>query len=149
MAIGFDQIEEGRTYTTARRTVTDADIANFAGLSGDFNPLHMDDVFAKDATPYGRRVAHGLVGLSIGTGLRSEMDDWYVLGWLEVQRRFEAPVFPGDTIHIEAEVKSKRRSRSKPDRGIVVLTIRLVNQTGAVVQSGEDTVLMGTAIEES
>jgi 3-hydroxybutyryl-CoA dehydratase len=149
MAIGFDDIEEGRTYTTARRTVTDADIANFAGLSGDFNPLHMDDLFAKEATPYGRRVAHGLVGLSIGTGLRSEMDDWYVLGWLEVQRRFEGPVFPGDTIHIEAAVKSKRRSRSKPDRGIVVLTIELVNQAGAVVQSGEDTVLMGTAIEET
>jgi 3-hydroxybutyryl-CoA dehydratase len=146
--IGFDEIEEGRTYTTARRTITDADIVNFAGFSGDFNPLHVDEIFAKEATPYGRRVAHGLVGLSIGTGLRSELDDWYVLGWLEVQRRFEGPVFAGDTIHIEAEVTSKRRSRSKPDRGIVVLAIKLVNQTGAVVQSGEDTVLMGTAIGE-
>jgi acyl dehydratase len=148
MAIGFDEIEEGQAYTTARRTITEADIVNFAGFSGDFNPLHMDDVFAKEATPYGRRVAHGLVGLSIATGLRSEMDDWYVLGWLEVQRRFEGPVFAGDTIHAEAVVKSKRRSRSKPDRGIVVLTVKLVNQTGAVVQSGEDTVLMGTATGE-
>jgi 3-hydroxybutyryl-CoA dehydratase len=147
--IGFDEIEEGRTYRTARRTITDADIVNFAGFSGDFNPLHVDDVFAEEATPYGRRVAHGLVGLSIGTGLRSEMDDWYVLGWLEVQRRFEGPVFAGDTIHIEAEVKSKRRSRSKPDRGIVVLTIKLVNESGAVVQSGEDTVLMGTVSGET
>ena len=148
MPIGFDEIEEGRTYVTARRTITDADIANFAGLSGDFNPLHMDDKFAQESTPFGRRIAHGLIGVSIGSGLRSEMDDWYVLGWLEVQRRFEGPIFPGDTIHTEATVTSKRPSRSKPGRGIVVLEIKLVKQDGSVVQRGEDTVLMGTETEE-
>jgi 3-hydroxybutyryl-CoA dehydratase len=146
--ICFEEIEEGQTYTTARRTITDADIVNFAGLSGDFNPLHLDDVFATEETPFGRRIAHGLLGLSVGSGLRSEMDDWYVLAWLEVQRRFEGPVFPGDTIHTEATVKSKRRSKSKPDRGVLVVEIKLVKQDGTVVQSGEDTVLVGTETEE-
>lgn len=141
--IFFGEIQEGRTYRTARRTITDADIVGFAGLSGDFNPLHIDDEFARDETPFGRRIAHGLLGLSIGEGLRSELDEWHVLAFLEVQRRFEAPIFPGDTIHMEFAVQSTRRSKSNPMRGIVVLDAKLVNQDGATLQSGQDTVLVG------
>ncbi len=142
--ICFDDIAVGQAYTTGRRTITDADIVNFAGLSGDFNPLHMDDVFAAEETPFGRRIAHGLLGLAVGDGLQCEMNDWYVLAFLETRRRFEGPIFPGDTIHAEYEVASTRRSESKPDRGAVVVDVRLVNQDGTVVQSGEDTVLVGT-----
>jgi 3-hydroxybutyryl-CoA dehydratase len=146
--ICFDDIAEGQAYTTSRRTITDADIVNFAGLSGDFNPLHLDDVFAQEETPFGRRVAHGLLGLSVGSGLRCEMDDWYVLAFLETRRRFQGPVFPGETIHTEYTVASKRRSESKPDRGVVVVDVKLVKQDGTVVQSGEDTLLIGTDTEE-
>lgn len=147
-AIGFHEIEVGRRYTTNRRTITDADIAGFAGLSGDFNPLHMDDVFAAEETPYGRRIAHGLLGVAIGSGMRSEVDDWYVIGFLEVRRRFEGPIFVGDTVRTEYEVTGVRQSKSSDDRGVVTLGVQLVKQDDTVVQSGEDIVLVGTPSTE-
>lgn len=141
--IYFDDLSEGQTCRSTRRTVTDADIVAFAGLSGDFNPLHMDDVFAREETPFGGRIAHGLLSLSIGSGLRSEFDDLYILAFLEVQRKFQGPVFPGDTIQVEYTIGSIRPSASKPDRGVVVLDVTLTKQDGTVVQSGKDIVLMG------
>jgi 3-hydroxybutyryl-CoA dehydratase len=145
--IDFDAIVQGETFTSARRTITEADIMAFAGVSGDFNPLHVDEVFAAQETPFGRRIAHGLLGVAIGSGLRSGMDDWHLLAFLETRRRFQAPMFAGDTIHIEATVASVRRSASKPDRGVVTVDVRLVNQDGTVVQSGQDVVLVGTNAE--
>jgi acyl dehydratase len=141
--IHFDDLSDDQTFTSTRRTITEADIVGFAGLSGDFNPLHTDEVFAREETPFGRRIAHGLLGLAVGSGLKSELDDLYVLAFLEVQRRFKGPIFPGDTIHAEYRVASRRRSESKPDRGVVILNVELVNQDGTVVQTGQDTVLVG------
>jgi acyl dehydratase len=142
--IYFDDIALNSTFVSARRTVTETDIMNFCGLSGDFNPLHVDQIFAEMDTPFGRRIAHGLLSLAIGTGLRTEMDKWYTLAFLECQRRFVLPVFPGDTIHVRYEVVGKRLTRSHPDRGVVTLTVELLNQDEAMAQVGQDVVLIGT-----
>ncbi len=140
--IAFDSITVGDRISTSRRTITEADIVAFAGISGDFNPLHMDEEFARDHTPYGRRIAHGMLGASVTTGLRSEYDDWDVLAFLECTRQFKGPIFPQDTIHAEYEVTEKRPSRSRPGTGIVVIAVRLVKQDGDVAQTGTDVVLV-------
>ena len=140
--IAFDSITVGDRITTSRRTITEADIVAFAGISGDFNPLHMDEEFAREHTPYGRRIAHGMLGASVTTGLRSEYDDWDVLAFLECTRQFKGPIFPQDTIHAEYEVTEKRPSRSRPGTGIVVIAVRLVKQDGDVAQTGTDVVLI-------
>jgi 3-hydroxybutyryl-CoA dehydratase len=139
----FDDVEEGLRVTSARRTVTDADVMSFAGVSGDFNPLHTDDIFVREETPFRGRIAHGLLGLAIGSGLRSELDSWLVLAYLAASRDFVGPIYPGDTIWVEYEVTEKHASRSKPDRGIVTLAVELKNQDGEVVQRGTDVLLLG------
>ena len=139
----FDEVEEGLRVTSARRTITDADVMNFAGVSGDFNPLHTDDIFVREETPFRGRIAHGLLGLAIGSGLRSDLDAWLVLAYLTASRDFVGPIYPGDTIWVEYEVTEKRASRSKPDRGVVTLAVELKNQDGEVVQRGTDVLLLG------
>ncbi len=140
--IAFDSITVGDRISTSRRTITEADIVAFAGISGDFNPLHMDEEFARDHTPYGRRIAHGMLGASVTTGLRSEYDDWDVLAFLECTRQFKGPIFPQDTIHAEYEVTETRPSARRPGTGIVVIAVRLVKQDGDVAQTGTDVVLV-------
>ena len=115
----LEGIAVGQQGYTARRTVTEADIVNFAGVSGDFNPLHTDEVFIKEATPFRGRIAHGMLVLSISSGLRNETDSWELIAWLEVQRKFLAPTYPGDTIQGHWRVMEVKRSRSHPDRGII------------------------------
>lgn len=137
----FNDIAVGRTFSSARRTLTETDIVNFAGLSGDFNPLHVDEVFAR-SSPFGRRIAHGMCAWSIATGLRSEIDDWALLGFLSCDRRFLAPVFAGDTIAVRGTVVNKRPSQSKPDRGVVTAEVELVNQDGEVVQAGTESYMV-------
>lgn len=141
--IFLDDLQPGASYTTVRRTITEADIVGFAGLSGDFNPLHTDEVFARDETPFGSRIAHGLLGVSVGSGLRGPLDDLHVLAFLEVRRRFVAPIYAGDTLHARYTVSSTRRSERNPDRGVVVLGVELVKQDGTTAQMGEDVVLVG------
>jgi acyl dehydratase len=140
--ISFDEIKQGHTVRTAGRTVTEADIVNFAGLSGDFNPLHTDELWVRENTDFAGRIAHGILALAISGGLKSEVDDWDVLAYLECTRRFVAPVFPSDTIRTVYTVAETRPSRSRDDRGIVVVDVELHNQDGEVVQSGQDTYLV-------
>jgi acyl dehydratase len=118
--------------------VTEADLVNFAGVSGDFNPIHTDEEYAKE-TPFGRRVAHGLLVLAMLTGLRlrTGVFEGTLIAWLEIRRyRFLKPVFIGDTIRGETEIAEKRET-SKPDRGVVVQRVRIYNQKGEAVQEGE------------
>ncbi|PWC54079.1 MaoC/PaaZ C-terminal domain-containing protein [Azospirillum sp. TSA6c] len=135
--IHLDDIEPGARALSSRVTVTEAHIVWFAGLTGDFNPLHMDAEAAR-ANGFGRTIAHGMLTHSMSTGLRSAIDDWAILAFLETRRRFVGPVFAGDTIQYEAEVLEVRPSASKPDRGIVRVGITVRNQTGGTVQEGED-----------
>jgi acyl dehydratase len=142
VTIPFRDIETGRTAISARVTVTETHIVLFAGLTGDFNPLHMDATFMTE-NAYGKRIAHGMLGHSLSTGLRSTIDDWAIEAFLETQRRFVGPIFAGDTLHYEARVTETRESRSKPGRGIVRVAMTLKNQRGETVQEGEDVLLVG------
>jgi acyl dehydratase len=134
----FDQLEVGMQWMSARRTVTEGDISGFAGLSGDFNPLHTDAIFAA-GTLYGGRIAHGALVLSIATGLRQQMGLFTgtLTGLLEIRSwKFLAPVRAGDTVAAVTTIESLRPS-SKSGQGVVVQRVDVVNQAGEVVQRGE------------
>jgi 3-hydroxybutyryl-CoA dehydratase len=146
--VHFDDISAGTRIESTGRTITDADILAFAGVSGDFNSLHMDDVFAREETPFGQRIAHGLLGVAVGSGLSSALDRWYILAYLECQRSFKQPIFAGDTIRMVSEITEARASRSSPDRGVITLAVELVNQDGAVLQSGIDVIMVGRRTAE-
>jgi len=137
----FDEVRPGEVFASSGRTILDADILAFAGLSGDFNRLHMDEEFAR-TTPYGGRIAHGMLVASVVSGLRSRLDDFALTGFLESSRSFRRPVFPGDTVTARYEVTGARASRSNPARGVVTLAVRVTNQRGEVVQEGTDIVMM-------
>lgn len=140
----LEDLVPGQRFVSAARTITEADVVSFAGLSGDFNVIHTDAESAKDSV-YGQRVVYGLLGLSVATGLLDRLGTFSgsaiamlgIDGW-----KFTAPVFIGDTIHLELTIVSVRPSRSKPDRGVVERQFDLVNQRGEVVQSGRIDVLV-------
>ncbi len=142
MTTYLEELAAGQKVETARRVVSAADIDAFCELSGDRNPLHTDDEYAR-AAGFAGRIAHGLLVLSIASGLGSEEDDWAISAYLEESRRFVEPVLPGDEIHSVSEITEVRRSRSKPDRGIVTMRVETRNQRGEVVLDGADVVLVG------
>jgi 3-hydroxybutyryl-CoA dehydratase len=144
----LDDVSVGDTFTTVARTVTETDIVSFACLSGDFNPLHMDHEWARTG-PFGKPIAHGLLSLAISSGLPSSLDQLVVLAYLEETRQFKGPVFPGDTIRCMYTVSAVRPSSSKPDRGVVKLDVRLDNQHGESVQTGEDVLLIERQPQDS
>ena len=132
----FEDIEVGEEYESPGRTVTETDIVLFAGLSGDYNVLHTDAEFMKKSI-FGERIAHGLLGLAIQSGLFYRAGPAYAtLAFLGLRWKFKAPIKIGDTIRVRARVAAKRET-SKPDRGIVVLERRVLNQRDEVVQEGE------------
>ena len=134
----FEDVEVGLRFETPRRTVTEADLVAFAGVSGDFNPLHTDAVFAA-GTIYGQRIAHGALVLSLATGLRQRVGlfDGTLMGLLEIRRwQFKAPVLIGDTIRVVNEV-TELRDTSKSDRGLMVQQVDVIKQDETVVAGGE------------
>ena len=137
----FEDIEVGDEYLSPGRTVTETDIVTFAGLSGDYNVLHTDAEFMKGSI-FGERVAHGLLGLAISSGLgtRAMARPYATLAFLGLRWRFKGPIKIGDTIKVRMKVTAKRET-SKPDRGIVTVQRHVLNQRGEVVQEG-DTELM-------
>jgi acyl dehydratase len=139
----FEDVQVGFRFETPRRTVTEADLVAFAGVSGDFNPLHTDRVFAAESI-YGERIAHGALVLSLATGLRQRVGlfDGTLMGLLEIRIwRFSAPVRIGDTIRVVNEV-TELRETAKPDRGIMVQRIEVLNQDDTLVQGGEFVVML-------
>lgn len=126
--VPFAEWEIGDWFETASRTVTEADIVNFAGVSGDFNPLHMDAVFA-EKTVFGKRIAHGALVFAITTGLMNatEITKDEFIGFLEADVKWPRPVYIGDTIHIRAEAIEKKLS-SKGGKGILKLRLDVMNQ---------------------
>lgn len=149
MSIFLEDLEVGNIYVTPRRTITTADIVQFAGMSGDFNPLHTDDVFATESG-HGGRIAHGpmLVGIAFGLMSRVGLLDGTALALLEIEWTFRLIVKPEDTIHVRVTVAGARPSR-KPDRGLVDLTIEIVNQRAETVQTGRAKVLVKTRTQSS
>jgi acyl dehydratase len=132
----FEDIQVGAEYVSPGRTVTEADIVIFAGLSGDYNVLHTDAEYMK-ASIFGERIAHGLLGLSIQHGLLDRgMPAWAGLTLEGLRWKFKGPIRIGDTIRVRARVAGKREG-DKPDRGIVTVERQVLNQRGEVVQEGE------------
>jgi len=146
METTFDMIEVGAEYRSAGRTITETDIVNFAGLTGDFNPLHMDEQWVRENTGYPGRIAHGLLVHSVAEGLRCpQMDTWKILAFLETQRKMLKPVLPGDRIEQHYRVTSKRPASKDPRRGVVEVDVSIINQHGDIVQSGYNRYLIGGA----
>ena len=139
----WEEFSVGEVLTTGRRTIDGGDVSRFAGLTGDFNPLHIDAEFAK-TTPFGERVAHGILTLAVSNG-QQNLSGWFegtTLALLGLDRmKFTVPVKFGDTVRTELTVKETRPS-SKPDRGVVVFDVAVRNQRGEVVCSYEEAVLM-------
>lgn len=140
----YDEFEIGTSYTSQARTVTEADVVNFAGLSGDFNPLHTDAEFGKTA-PSGGRIAHGVLILAMATGMANWMGifEGTTLALMEQVTRYKGAVKFGDTVHLEMQVAEKKLT-SKPDRGVVKFATRVCNQRDELVIDGEWTLLMKT-----
>jgi acyl dehydratase len=139
----WEEWEIGATYESPARTVTETDIVMFAGLSGDYNPLHVNEEYCK-TTLFGGRVAHGPLVYAIAAGLLFQLhlyDDTLIafLGFEDL--RFTKPVKPGDTIRARIEVLEKRES-SKPDRGVMKRRLQVLNQRDEVVQEGVQAFLL-------
>src|SRR2546425_10728636 len=136
----FEDIQVGEEYESPGRTVTEADIVLFAGLSGDYNVLHTDAEFMKAST-FGERIAHGLLGLAIQSGLLTRaMQPYATLGSGTLRWKFKAPIKIGDTIRVRARVTGKKDM--KPDRGVIVLERTVLNQRDEIVQEGETDVIV-------
>jgi acyl dehydratase len=140
--IFWEDIEEGVEVTSPGRTMTETDIVNFAGLSGDFNIIHTDAEFSQ-GTPFGQRIAHGVLGLSIATGLVARnpgAERHRLVAFLGMTWDFRNPVFIGDTIHVVQTVASKRPTK-RPGLGIVIYDAKVLNQRGETCQEGQWKVL--------
>ncbi len=145
MAMYFEDFSVGQEFVTARRTVTEHDVMTFAGLSGDFNPLHTDAIYAA-STPHGERIAHGILTLAITSGLINQMGivagtTIALLGYENL--RFTGAVKFGDTIQATMTVTETRAS-SRPGRGIIVREIKTVNQRGETVLEARSAVMLRT-----
>ena len=139
----FEQFEVGMQIVTSSRTVTEADIVNFAGLSGDFNQIHTDAIYAS-TTPFGQRVAHGLLGVAIAAGLAVQTGfmEGTILAFREIaQWKFSHPILIEDTIHVLLQVKdTKTMPRLKG--GAVTMNLTVRNQKDETVQHGQWVVLI-------
>lgn len=139
----FEDFSAGQKGKSAGRTVTEHDIAAFAGLSGDFNQIHTDAEFARN-TPFGQRIAHGLLGLSIASGLAVQTGilGANVMAFREVSEwKFVKPVMIGDTIHIDMEVV-EAKALPRLGGGSVSLSVHVVNQKNETAMKGVWTVLV-------
>jgi acyl dehydratase len=138
----FEDIAVGETFTTPGVTITDWHVMQFAGVSMDYFELHTNEEFAK-RTDFGRRVAHGLMGLAIADGLKNRSEfHVHAMASLHWSWDFTGPIFVGDTVTASVRVTEKRESRSKPDRGIVTLDLELRNQRDEVVQKGQNRLMV-------
>jgi len=139
----FEEFETGQRLRTPARTVTEADIVGFAGLSGDFNSIHTDDIYSRGSA-FGRRVAHGILGLSIASGLavRTGILEGTVLAFREIREwKFSLPIYIGDTIHAELLVE-EAKALPRLGGGSIDLAFDVKNQSEQTVMKGHWTVLV-------
>lgn len=138
----FEEFEVGVTMRTRGRTITEADLMQFAALTGDFNPMHTDAEYCKTSF-MGQRVAHGMLTASYAIGQAYQLGilERTVLGFRGLEMKFSAPVYIGDTIHAELQVTATKASK-RLNGGAVILAIRIIKQDGKIVQKGSLTLLM-------
>ena len=152
----YADLHVGMSFRSPGRTITDADLVAFAGLTGDYSELHTSDVYAR-SSEFGRRVAHGMLGLAYAHGLMWArtgelretaiaflgIDDW----------KFLQPIFIGDTIFVNYRIAELRDSKSRPTQAIATFDVEVVDQTGRVVQRGRKALLVSklplSAVEAS
>jgi acyl dehydratase len=133
----FEEFEPGQHVVTAGRTITEGDIVSFAGLSGDFNQIHTDAEYSKSALP-GQRIAHGLLVLSIASGLvvQTGLMEGTIIVFREIiEWKFIKPVYIGDTIHVEVDIQ-ETRPMSRLGGGLVAIELDVQNQHGDRVMKG-------------
>ncbi|GIW12338.1 MAG: MaoC family dehydratase [Dehalococcoidia bacterium] len=137
----WEDFAVGQVFTTPRRTITEADLMFFSAWSWDHHPLHTDQVFAEESL-FHQRILHGQAGYAIASGLAMQtgLHRTTALALLSIQWNFRAPIFIGDTLTVTETVAEKRETR-KPDRGIIVMQVNLLNQRGETVQDGPWTFL--------
>jgi acyl dehydratase len=139
--LSFEDVAVGDTWISPARTITETDVVQFACLTGDFNPLHVDQEFAR-STPFGQPIAHGLLGLSYVAGLGSHAPRMATLSFLRIlEWNFVKPICFGDTVHVRTEIlgiEPKARGR----RAEITWQRELVNQAGDVVQIGRTLTLV-------
>ncbi len=146
----FEEFELGQRITSPGRTITEADVVTFAGLSGDFNSIHTDAEYVKD-TAFGQRVAHGLLIISIVSGLavRTGIMEGTVLAFREIKNwKFSLPVFIGETIHVIMEVTGKK-AMPRLGGGSILLSLDVRNQDDQTVMKGIWNVLIQSQAGEA
>lgn len=145
----FEEFSTETSIVSAGRTITEADLVNFAGLSGDYNLIHTDAEFAK-ATPMGERIAHGMLVLSIATGLANQLGfmEGTVIAFVSLEWKFKRPIKIGDTVHVTARVKQTKAMHAVGG-GLVTLDVRLLNQRDELTQQGEWTILVKSKPEQT
>jgi len=141
----FEEFQVGQSVISAGRTVTEADVVGFAALSGDWTTIHTDAVYAAQQ-PFGQRVAHGLLGLSIASALvvRLGLIEGTVLAFREIDEwKFSLPIYLGDTIRVRATVSETKLMR-RLGGGLVAFKVAILNQNDRIVQRGTWRLLVKT-----
>jgi 3-hydroxybutyryl-CoA dehydratase len=141
----FEEFDVGESMETPARTITETDVVMFAGFSGDYNPLHTDAEFAKE-TIFGERIAHGMLGLSVVSGLawRTGFMEGTADALMSVQCKFRNPVKFGDTIRARFVVQQKKEMK-RLGGGFVTFNVVVLNQRDETIQKGEWMVLIRSA----
>lgn len=144
-SFSYADLHVGMSFRSPGRTITDADLVAFAGLTGDYSELHTSEVYARNSQ-FGRRVAHGMLGLAYAHGLMwartGELRDT-AIAFLGIDDwRFAGPIFVGDTIFVNYRIAELRDSRSRPTQAIAVFDVSVVNQDERVVQQGRKALLV-------
>jgi acyl dehydratase len=143
LGLYFEEFKVGQSITSVGRTVTEADVVSFAALTGDWNTIHTNAEYAA-RHPFGQRVAHGLLGLSIATGLAVRLGfmEGTVLAFREMGKwKFSLPIFIGDTISVRTTVASTK-PMPRLQGGLVTMKVEILNQEAEVVQRGTWVVLI-------
>lgn len=142
----LEDYEIGKQYVSQNRTITEADVVNFAGLSGDFNPLHTDELSAKEG-PFGTRIAHGALGFIVSTGLTNAMGiaEGTTIAFLECTIKYPAPLKIGDTVRVVITPTEIKHS-SKPGKGVLTQNLKLVNQDDVVVMESDQKIMVKSKV---
>ncbi len=138
----FEEFEIGAIMRTRGRTISEADLVQFAALTGDYNPMHTDAEYSRGSF-MGERVAHGMLSLSYAIGQAYQLGilERTVLGFRGLEMKFSNPVYIGDTIHAELKVVDTKPAH-RLGGGVVTLDLRIIKQDGKIAQKGSMTLLM-------
>jgi acyl dehydratase len=141
----YSDLHVGMAFRSPGRTITDADLVGFAGLTGDYSELHTSEVYAKNSQ-FGRRVAHGLLGLAYAHGLMwartGELRETAVAFLGINEWKFLGPIFVGDTIFVNYQISELRDSKSRPTQAIAVFDVSVLDQNDRMVQRGSKALLL-------